>query len=85
MEIKFNSESERINYYLALTKIESYVSFDREIYFFTSLGRYDIISQLNAYDCQVKKTFGYALHNLFNSLRLLKKEILIALKSKRGN
>ena len=83
MEIKFNGESERINYHLALTKIESYVSFDSEIYFFTSLGRFDIISQLNAYDCQVKKTFRYALHNLFNSLRLLKKEILSALLKKQ--
>lgn len=83
MEIKFNSESERINYHLALTKIESYVSFDSEIYFFTSIGRSDIISQLNAYDCQVKKTFGYALHNLSSSLRLLKKEILSALINKQ--
>lgn len=85
MEIKFNSESERINYHLALTKIESYVSFDSEIYFFTSLGRSDIISHLHDYDCQVKKTFGYALRNLFNSLRLLKKEIMSELIKKRGN
>ena len=83
MEIKFNSESERINYHLALNKIESYVGFDSEIYFFTLQGRCDIISQLNAYDCQVKKTFGYALHNLFSSLHLLKKDIFSELIKKQ--
>lgn len=83
MEIKFNSELEQINYHLALTKIESYVSFDSEIHFFTLKGRSDIISHLHDYDYQVKKTFGYALHNLFSSLRLLKKEILIALVNKQ--
>lgn len=83
MEIKFNSESERINYHLALTKIESYVGFDSEIYFFTLQGRSDIISYLHDYDCQVKKTFGYALHSLSSSMRLLKKEILSALTNKQ--
>lgn len=75
MNIVFNNPDEKINYLIALDRIEKFLNYDSEINFFMSIGRLDVIDRLKKYEELNKNTFSYALHNLFKQLRLTAKLI----------
>lgn len=75
MNVIFNNTDEKINYLIALDRIEKYLDYDSEINFFMSIGRLDIIDQLKKYEELNKNTFSYALHNLRKQLMLTAKLI----------
>ena len=75
MNVIFNNPDEKINYLIALERIEKYLNYDSEINFFVSIGRLDIIDQLKKYEELNKNTFSYAFHNLRKQLRLTAKFI----------
>lgn len=75
MNVIFNNPDEKINYLMALDRIEKYLNYDSEINFFMSVGRLDIIDQLKKYEELNKNTFSYAFYSLRRQLKLTAKLI----------